>query len=436
MVRHQTACMLAIRMPRKSAPAFGCTARPSKWHAQPTQRSRKITAVTVDRPGEPTVQSAATDHLALREYADIKHIQAIVPEWEALLASVPGALPFQTPAWCFAWFKAFGVRSLWRRDTLQLIAFFAQNRLVALVPVVRTSLGLSDNIGVALYRPIGSDPNLTEVRTPLIAPGFETAVANRLLHHARMRNGVHKIMLPEALLTDAMSSWRGWQPLDTRTVVMYRLALGADWTTFKTGLKRNIKESLRHCYNSLAKESLSPRLEVVNDTHAIAQRLDAFYALHGKRAALTTTVSHPDYFAKALHREFLAGVLAHCKTTPGLQPCLFCLWVDDQCVAMRMGFKTNQELYLYYTGYEPEWGRYSVMTTLVAEMLQWAIQQGLPSANLSVGTDVSKTRWSPSAQTFTETFVVGGNGLGAKLSARLASWYLARRKATAPHAGQ
>lgn len=389
------------------------------------QRPRKPNAVDIEPSGEPAVHSASTDRLDIREYADIEH----VPEWETLLASVPDALPFQTPAWCFAWFKAFGVRALWRHDTLQLIAFFSQNRLVGLAPVVRTRLGISDGIGVFIYRPIGSDPNLTEVRTPLIAPGFEAAVANSLLHHARMRKGIHKVMLPAPLLADAMSPWHGWRKLDTRTVVMYRLAVGTDWAAFKTGLKRNIKESLRRCHNSLARESLSPRLEVVDVADAIAQRLDAFYALHGKRAALATTVSHPDYFAKAQHRELLANVLAHCNASPGLQPYLFCLWIEDQCVAMRLGFRTTRELYFYYSGYEPDWSQYSVMTTLVAEMLQWAIQQGLPSANLSVGTDVSKTRWSPSEQTFTETFLVGGNGLGAQMSARLASWYLARRMA-------
>lgn len=360
-------------------------------------------------------------------------MEAIVPEWEALLARVPHALPFQTPAWCFEWFKTFQVHSLWRRDTLLLKAFYCQNHLVALAPMVRTSLGLSARLSVAIYRPIGSDPNLTEVRTPLIAPGFETAVANGLLRHSRMRSGIHKVMLPAALLTDAMSPWQGWQMLDTRTVVMYRLALGTDWATFKKGLRRNIKESLRHCYNSLAKESLSPRLEVVDDAGAIAQRLDAFYALHGKRAALAHAVSHPDYFAVATHREFLAGVVTRGNGLPGFQPYLFCLWIEDQCVAMRIGFKTSQELYLYYTGYEPEWSHYSVMTTLVSEMLQWAIREGVQSVNLSVGSDVSKTRWSPSEQIFTETFLVGGNGFVARLSGQFASWLLAKRMKTSHH---
>ncbi len=35
------------------------------------------------------------------------------------------------------------------------------------------------------------------------------------------------------------------------------------------------------------------------------------------------------------------------------------------------------------------------MTTVVSEALQWAIPNGVKIANLSTGTDVSKTRWRP-----------------------------------------
>jgi len=55
----------------------------------------------------------------------------------------------------------------------------------------------------------------------------------------------------------------------------------------------------------------------------------------------------------------------------------------------------GDSLYLYYSGYEPKWGDYSVMTTTVAEALKYAIANGLKEANLSFGADVSKTRWAP-----------------------------------------
>jgi CelD/BcsL family acetyltransferase involved in cellulose biosynthesis len=52
-------------------------------------------------------------------------------------------------------------------------------------------------------------------------------------------------------------------------------------------------------------------------------------------------------------------------------------------------------LYLYYSGFDPEWARYSVMTTTVAEAIKYAIETGLRTVNLSPTKDLSKTRWSP-----------------------------------------
>jgi len=64
-------------------------------------------------------------------------------------------------------------------------------------------------------------------------------------------------------------------------------------------------------------------------------------------------------------------------------------------VASRIGFKLGDTLYLYYSAFLPKWGDYSVMTTCVAEAIQYAIAQGWKTVNLSTGTDVSKTRWAP-----------------------------------------
>jgi len=55
-------------------------------------------------------------------------------------------------------------------------------------------------------------------------------------------------------------------------------------------------------------------------------------------------------------------------------------------------------LYLYYSGYDPAFGDYSVMTTTVAEAIKYAIEHGFRRVNLSTGSDVSKTRWNPVAR--------------------------------------
>ena len=66
-------------------------------------------------------------------------------------------------------------------------------------------------------------------------------------------------------------------------------------------------------------------------------------------------------------------------------------------VATRVGFVVGDSLYLYYSGYDPAWARFGVMTTTLAEAIKYAIGRGMATVNLSPGTDVSKTRWGPRA---------------------------------------
>ncbi|HEX4447643.1 MAG TPA: GNAT family N-acetyltransferase, partial [Polyangiaceae bacterium] len=71
----------------------------------------------------------------------------------------------------------------------------------------------------------------------------------------------------------------------------------------------------------------------------------------------------------------------------------FVLKIRGCVVAVRVGFVVGDQLYLYYSGYDPKWAKYSVPTTVVAEAMKYAIAKGLKAVNLSTGTDVSKTRW-------------------------------------------
>jgi CelD/BcsL family acetyltransferase involved in cellulose biosynthesis len=69
--------------------------------------------------------------------------------------------------------------------------------------------------------------------------------------------------------------------------------------------------------------------------------------------------------------------------------------VGSHVVAMRLAFEVRDSLYLYYSGFDPAWARYSVMTTTVAEAIKYAIAKGLKTVNLSPTRDISKERWGP-----------------------------------------
>ena len=78
-----------------------------------------------------------------------------------------------------------------------------------------------------------------------------------------------------------------------------------------------------------------------------------------------------------------------------------------------------------------EWGKYSVMTTTVGEILKWAVANKVPTVNLSVGNDVSKTRWGPTQVMFREATLSSPSFLGPLVRAH-ARLDLARRSPASP----
>jgi CelD/BcsL family acetyltransferase involved in cellulose biosynthesis len=241
---------------------------------------------------------------------------------------------------------------------------------------------------------VGADPNLTELRGPLWAQGFEKAgvhaLARDVARHASewdwmAWNGIPANSSAAAIL-DRHVTWHTATPY-------YTLSLEGDWPGFKSRLGRNVKESLRKCYNSLKRDGLEHALSVVTQRADVETALHDFFRLHGERASANTTVRHPNYFQRPVNRAFLVDVCERLADRGQLR--ILRLHVGNRLVAVRIAFALRGSLYLYYSGYEAEYGKYSVMTTLVAETIQYAFAAGVTSVNLSVGNDVSKTRWSP-----------------------------------------
>jgi len=171
------------------------------------------------------------------------------------------------------------------------------------------------------------------------------------------------------------------------------LDLPTTWEEFRAGLKRNIRESLRHCYNSLKRDGHAFTMTLASSPDAVREAVEVLFVLHALRAAMPGTIEHPNRFAGAGLRQFLQEACGELAARDIAR--VFQLTIDGRVVASRIGFEVGDSLYLYYSGFDPDWSKYSVMTTVVAEAIKYAIQRGLKTVNLSPGNDVSKTRWSP-----------------------------------------
>jgi CelD/BcsL family acetyltransferase involved in cellulose biosynthesis len=334
--------------------------------------------------------------------------RALAPEWLELDALLSPRLPFTSPIWCLNWWKHFKRDSLILSDRLNAYAVRDDHgRLVAVAPMIVTHRLPIGPLRMRELQFMGADANVTELRGVVCQPGDLPRVIEALqaamAHHQSDWDWVQ---------------WRGLrnteQPVDwqrhvsgfdqTATLANHYLVMPARWEEFKARLPRNVKESLRKCYNSLAREGHEFTFRAVRDPSEIPASLDCFMALHARRAQLTGTVDHLDSFAQPVARAFLHDYAAEMAQSGNIL--VFEMIIGGQVIASRVAMLLGEELYLYFSGYDPAWGRYSVMTTLLAEAFKWAIARGIKVVNLSMGTDVSKMRWRPETTTYAEGFGV------------------------------
>jgi CelD/BcsL family acetyltransferase involved in cellulose biosynthesis len=331
----------------------------------------------------------------------------LAERWRDLAVRAQSDLPFVLPEWVISWWEVLREQRPLVRDTLHVkVVRHASGDLVALLPMIRTERPGFGPVRARVLDFIGADPYITEQRVPLVDPAF-AARAGRAI--------------AADLVQDGSWDWIAWRGLDRNGAFASALegelalrwgdsqvgnvvALAPTWDVFKTRLKRNIKESLRHGYNSLAREKMVPRLEVAQTPAEVRSALATFYRLHAMRAQLTGTVNHPDRFATPDARLFLGRVCER-LSLHGLA-LVFTLRVGEQPVAVRLGFVVAGCLYLYYSGFDPAWGKYGVMTTTVAEAMKYAIGRGLERVHLSMGADASKSRWGPTTPLHHDAFSI------------------------------
>ena len=305
-----------------------------------------------------------------------------------LEGSSRSGLPFLTFDWCLAWWKHLREDKLGIRDMLFVHALRSPaGDLVAVAPLMITRRPAVGPFCIRHLQFFGADPNITEVRGVLAHPDRQVEAHRVLFAHLRELLGEWDTLtlsgIPKegelAELVTATYPNAEW----TKETPDFVLTLAPSWEEFKGKLSRNIKESLRKCYNSLKRDGHEFRVEVTTARGEVAAVLDRFFYLHQARAELSGTVNHRNVFDASMARRFLGDVCERFADRGALR--IFALKIGDKVAAMRVGFVLGDSLYLYYSGYDPEFGKYSVMTTAVAEAIG-GHRAAFTTVNLQPGT--------------------------------------------------
>ena len=322
-------------------------------------------------------------------------VRALAPDYAHLHQLAGNSLPFALPEWHLCWCAHFLNRDERISDQpVFCVVRKAAGGCVAILPLILTRRRIGP-LRVGSLDLLGADPALTEIRAPVVAPGYE-----RLAVHA-----VHRAL---AALPDwDWINWRGIGPAFAaalaleanphwyETIEDYLLDLPPSWEEFRAQLPRNVRESLRHCYNSLKRDGHTFELVVARTAPEVGRALDAFLPLHAMRANMASTAiaTHPNRFAGRAVQQFLYDVCDALAARDAVR--IFQLRIGGDIVAARIAFVVGDTVYLYYSGFDPAWARYSIMTTTVAEAFRYAIANGLKCVNLSLTREQSKMRWRP-----------------------------------------
>lgn len=356
---------------------------------------------------------AQEDTVSAESVTSIDGISALGGCYEDLLSVTRNRLPFALHEWHVAWCRNFlNCNSRISDEPLFYVMRNSSGRCVAIIPFIvsRRRVGPFNVVSLNI---LGADPAITELRAPLIEPGYEHATAQAL--RKSLANIGHWDWIHWSGISDEFGAALGdegrldWLP----ALPDFVLDMAPTWEEFRGRLKRNIRESLRHCYNSLKRDHHEFEFKVIQDPAHIREGIDRFLALHILRANLQGGETHPNRFASTVSRNFLYEVCERLAARGTVR--LFQLQIDSQVVAMRIGFVVGDSLYLYYSGFDPAWARYSVMTTTMAEAIKYAIAHGLQTVNLSPTRDIAKTRWGPRQIDYRAAYQVSG-----RLRSRLA----------------
>lgn len=333
----------------------------------------------------------------------IEGIRALKPDYDRLLQVTGNTLPFALHEWHLAWCAHF----LKHDPQVDDQPFFCVVRdaactCVAIVPLIVTRRRLGP-LTLVVAAPIGADPGLTEIRGPLVEPGYEE-VTVQVVHESLARLGAWD-WIQWSGLNEAMAGAlaRETSPQWYEVTEDYVLDLPPTWQEFRPHLTRNMRESLRHCYNSLRRDRHSFEFVVAREQQEVRQALGRFLQLHALRANMTRGPKHPDRFAGKMPQAFLYDVCERLAARDAVR--VFQLKIGGDVVASRIGFLAGDCLYLYYSGFDPAWARYSVMTTTVAEAFRYLMTQGIRTVNLSPIAERSKIRWRPRRLEFRSALV-------------------------------
>jgi CelD/BcsL family acetyltransferase involved in cellulose biosynthesis len=281
-------------------------------------------------------------------------------EWAGLVSQSAAPIPFVTPAWQRVWLEHFrdgrDVRVLTARDG---------ERLIGVAPMLVDG-ERAEFIG---------HYSICDYMDAVVTPGFEEhffpLVLRRLagdgVREIELR-GVHESSGTAAAVAAAAVPC-GFGCEREHEAVAPSVDLPGSWEEYLSGLSKKDRHELRRKLRRLDAAGGNTELRVVTEREQASELLDTFFHL------MRISSHHKEEFLNRPGMEAFFREMTAMMADEGMIR-FYYLTFDAQPVAAVMNFDVGGRLYMYNSGYDPQYSHYAVGLMSKTLLIRDAIENG------------------------------------------------------------
>ena len=220
---------------------------------------------------------------------------------------------------------------------------------------------------------------------PVCAPADRPRVAQALRLALRSKPWRHALVLAEQI--PAEEHWAellGARTLRHESSPVLEFAT-SDWEEFLATRSSNFRQNLRRKERRLTREK-TIRYRLIEDAETLPWALDVLFSLHRMRWRNGPNSEFAG--SEAFHRAFAARALERGWLR------LWLMEADELPVAAWYGFRFGGADWLYQTGRDPAWERYSVGSVLLGHTIRSCVEAGLGRYHFLRGDEAYKARFA------------------------------------------
>ena len=334
----------------------------------------------------PRVPRMSVEHIT--GYSEFLALEA---PWNDLADRAGVAHPFLRHEWVRTWWDAFG-----RQARLQILVLRIDGQIAAIAPFMRDT-AVMYGVPVRRLRLIHNDHT---PRTDLIvaadAADAYRAIWRALRHDSEPWDVLLLGQLPhDSPARSAFSSFAAGDRCETgiwKSSDSPFLTLTGTWEQYLAGLPAKFRSNLRNRMTRASRLG-EPTLEVLTDGSAIREACAEAWRLESsgwKEQTGTAIASDPEvheFYTRLVERGAAAGWLQ-----------LLFLTVGGRRIATSYGASFRGRLFLFKTGYDPEYATCSPFKLLTYLAIQRAYAQGLREVDFLGDTEPWKREWTQASR--------------------------------------